>query len=300
MINAEVETEAAIRVESLTRRFGRTTALDSLSLTVPQGAVFLLAGENGAGKTTLLRVLLGLLRADEGSAVIAGIESGPDGAVRARIGYVPETFELPYGRLRIRDLLAYDARYRHSWDDAYAAHLADRLDIDVERRLSTLSKGSLRRVQLVEALAYRPPVLLLDEPLDGLDPLVRDTVLRLLVEHVSDAPTTLLIATHVVHEMERLADHVGVLRSGRLVAAVAHDDLRAQLRRYRFNVAADWHPPELCVMRRTGDGGEREWIIRGVEPDIAARLSASGAALVSSAPLTLAEAVVALLSMEEG
>lgn len=299
MTNVEVEAEAAIRVEGLTRRFGGTTALDALSLTVPQGAVFLLAGENGAGKTTLLRVLLGLLRPDVGSAVVDGIGSGPDGAARARIGYVPETFELPYDRLRVRELLAYDARYRRAWDHAYAAHLVDRLGIDVEHRLGALSKGSLRRVQLVEALAHRPSVLLLDEPLEGVDPLVRDTVLRLLVEHMSDTPTTLLIATHVVQEMERLADHVGVLRSGRLVAALGHDDLRTQLRRYRFSVAADWQPPELRVLRSTGAGREREWIIRGVESDVAARLSATGAALVSSAPLTLEEAVVALLSMEE-
>lgn len=288
-----------IETIGLSRTFGDVAAVRDLMLTVPEGAIYLLAGENGAGKTTIVRLLLGILRPDAGEARVAGVLSGPSGDVRVNIGYVPESHELPYGRMRTAHLIAHEASYRHTWDDAYAAHLARELGIDTTRRLGVLSKGERRRVQLLLALAHRPRVLLLDEPTDGLDPLLRDTVLRLLVEHVSDTPTTVLVATHAVHEMEQLADHAGVLRGGRLLTQVAREELRAKLRRYRFQAPADWRPPDLHVAHRNGGPGEHEWTVWGDESSVVSRLRESGATMNAASTLSLHDAVLTLLRLKE-
>ena len=286
-----------IETSGLSRSFGSTAAVADLALAVPEGAIYLLAGQNGAGKTTALRLLLGLLRPDDGEARVAGVKAGASGDVRARIGYVPETHELPWGSMRIAGLLDQHARYRRTWDHAYARHLCSTLEIDESRRLGEQSKGQVRRVQLVLALAHRPSVLLLDEPTDGLDPLVRDTVLRLLVEHAADTPTTMLVASHVVHELDGLADHVGVLRNGRLIAQLARDELHARLRRYRFHVPAGWQAPELEIAHRHAGLGEHDWTVWGDESTVSARLTGSGAVLNATTPLSLDEAVITILRM---
>jgi ABC-2 type transport system ATP-binding protein len=140
-------------------------------------------------------------------------------------------------------LLQHVAAYYPSWDHAYADHLTRALDLRLQRKVGGLSKGEARRLQLVLALAHRPALLLLDEPTDGLDPLVRKRVLAMLAEHLSDTPTTVMISTHHVYEMETLADHVGVLRDGRLVAQLGRDDLKRTVRRYRIEVPEGWEAP---------------------------------------------------------
>src|SRR5689334_1654463 len=125
-------------------------------------------------------------------------------------------------------LLEHVAAFYPSWDSAYAEHLVKALDIRLDRRTGSLSKGQARRVQLVMAMAHRPPLLLLDEPTEGLDPVARRQLLTLVSEHLSDSPTTMIIATHHVHEVENLADHVGALNAGNLVAQMSRDELDAK------------------------------------------------------------------------
>ena len=219
LLNPMHGTEAAVTASSLSKRYGKQTALDDLSLTVPEGAVYILVGPNGAGKTTFLRSLLDLARADSGEAKVFGLSSVDDGpTVRASIGYVPDSRDLSFSGYRVGELLHHHSVYFPGWDSEYASQLTQALDINLEVRCSTLSKGQARRVQLVQALAHRPALLLLDEPTDGLDPLVRDRVFGLLADHLASSPTTVLISTHLVHEVEGLGDHLGVLRAGRLVS----------------------------------------------------------------------------------
>ena len=152
------------------------------------------------------------------------------------------------------------------------------------------------------ALAHRPPVLLLDEPTDGLDPLARDDFGALLVEHMADAPTTVLWSTHHVHEAERLADHVGVLRGGRLLLQAPVDAVRGRVRRYRAEVPEGWEgAPGLNgeVLVRARSGREITWTVWGDEREVAERLSASGATVREAAPLSLEDASLALLRAGE-
>ncbi|MYF62611.1 MAG: ABC transporter ATP-binding protein, partial [Gammaproteobacteria bacterium] len=165
----------AVTTRGLAKRFGSTRALDGLDLQVPEGAVYVLVGPNGAGKSTLIRTLVGLVRYQAGTVSVLGRDPADRGAeVRAGIGYVPEDYRVGYAWMTVGRLLEHQAVYHPSWDAVYARELRTRYGIDPGRKCHTLSKGQSRRVQLVLALAHRPPLLLLDEPTDGLDHVVRD------------------------------------------------------------------------------------------------------------------------------
>jgi len=164
----------AVTTHGISKRYGRETALDGVNLRVPEGAVYVLVGVNGAGKSTTLKVLMNLERADAGTAEIHGLDTvrrGPE--ARAQVGYVPERPDHGYRWMTCRGLLKHVAAYYPTWDHPYADRLSLVFGLRLDRQVATLSKGESRRLQLVLALAHRPPVLLLDEPTDGLDPVVR-------------------------------------------------------------------------------------------------------------------------------
>lgn len=293
----------AVRTSELGKRYGETVALRGIDLMVPEGAVYVLVGPNGAGKTTALKILLDLARADRGVAEVLGLdprESGPQ--VRAQVGYVPEAQKWEHGWMRVRRLLDHHARYYPTWDREYAARLASRLDLEPTRPYGKLSKGQARRVQIVLALAHRPPLLILDEPTDGLDPVARETTLSALADHMAENPATLLISTHLVHETERLADHMGVLRDGELRIQLSTAELQWLLRRYRAEVPEGWSgAPGLngTVVRKSGRGREILWTVWGVEDEVRAGFADSGAVVREAVPLSLEEAAVSLLTSEE-
>ena len=295
--------EFAVSTEGVSVRYGSATALAGLDLRVPEGAVYLLAGANGAGKSTAMKVLLNLESPDSGRAEVFGLDTASNGPeVRAQIGYISEQHEHDYRWISCGRLIEHVAAYYPTWDHAYAARLNEFFGIPLQRKAGTLSKGEARRLQFVLALAHRPPLLLLDEPTDGLDPVVRNRALAQLAEHLADTPTTVIIATHHIHEVESLADHVGVIRSGRLVAQMSRDDLRRTVLRYRVEVPEGWEaPPELqsANVRRSRPGRELQWTLAGERDDVTARLTGAGATVREVTPVTLEEATMAFLN-EEG
>jgi ABC-2 type transport system ATP-binding protein len=293
----------AVRTDGLVKRFGRETALDGVDLLVPEGGVYLLAGTNGAGKSTLLRTLLNIESADSGTAYVAGLDSRANGPeVRARTGYVPETGEGTYRWMTGGRFLSHIRDFYPSWDKDYAAQLIRLLDVRLESKLGTLSKGQARRVQIVAALAHRPALLLLDELTDGLDPLAREEVLGLLASHLADTGCTAILSTHLIAEVETLIDHLGVLRSGRLVAQAPTEQLLERLKRYHLDAPEGWQAPAalepLLVRRETGLGKSARLIAAGDEGEIVAALAASGAGVREVGRLSLAETVPILLQSE--
>ena len=293
----------AVATEGLSKMYGRELALDGVELQVPEGAVYVLVGPNGAGKTTLLRTLLDLVRADAGIAEVFGLDSRTHGPrVRAQIGYVPERHDWGYGWMRVGRLLEHHAAFYPTWDHEYTDRLVRAFDLRLDRRFGKLSKGQARRVQLTLALAHRPPLLLFDEPTDGLDPVMRDETLGMLAEHLTETPTTVLISTHLVHEVERLADHLGVLRGGRLQAQLPVGALHHGLRRYRAEVPEGWRGvPTLngAVIRRTSTPREVQWTVWGDEAELLQHFARAGATVRDAAPLSLEDATLALLSRRE-
>ena len=292
--------DLAVDTRGLTKRFGDQIALNDVSLQVPTGAVYLLVGPNGAGKSTTLKVLLDLVRAEQGMAEVFGLDCrarAPE--VRANIGYVPERPDWGYGWMRVGRLLEHHSLYYPTWDAAYAAKLAEKFELRMDRKMGVLSKGQARRVHLTMALAHRPPLLLLDEPTDGLDPLMRDETLGVIADHLAESETTVVLSTHHVEEVERLADHIGVLRSGELRAQMSRADLDAGLRRYRVEVPEQW--PGVAslngsVLRRVTTTREVQWTVWGHESEIVQKLTGAGGTVREVVSLTLLDATLALLN----
>jgi ABC-2 type transport system ATP-binding protein len=300
----EHQSDAAMAVATydLSLRYGRISALEGVDLRVPAGAVYVLVGTNGAGKSSAMKVLLNLERPRAGRAEVFGLDTAARGPeVRAGIGYVPESPAHDYGWMTVERLIRHVALHYPAWDHAHAAHLLAASGLPLQRRVSTLSKGESRRLQFVLALAHRPSLLLLDEPTDGLDPLVRNRTLAQLAEHLADTPTTVMIATHHLQEVESLADHLGVLRNGRLVAQLTRDELRSTVLRYRFDVPEAWQPPpELrsSNLRRSRTGREVQATLIGEQSEVTARLAGSGATVRDVSSLTLEDAALAFLAEE--
>ena len=218
--------ESVVKVSELTRRFGATTALDSVSVSLPRGAVYGLVGANGAGKTTLIRHILGLLRAESGSVRVFGLDPVADPvAVLSRIGYLSEENDLP-GWMRVDELIRYTSAFYPKWHDAYAEQLRRAFALDPAAKIKHLSKGQKARTGLLIALAHRPELLVLDEPSSGLDPIVRRDILGAVIRTIADEGRTVLFSSHLLDEVEEVADHVTMIHRGAIVLSAPLDDIR--------------------------------------------------------------------------
>jgi ABC-2 type transport system ATP-binding protein len=233
--------EAVVVTNRLGKRYGAVTALSDCSLTIGRGEIFGLLGPNGAGKTTLLRLLLGYLRPTSGAARILGYDcSAQSLEVRRRAAYLPGEARL-FRQMRGREVLRFFTDMRATGRFERARALADRLDLDLRRRVSNMSTGMRQKLALAASLANDAPLVILDEPTANLDPTMRGTVEGLVVE-AQAAGRTVLFSSHVLSEVERVCDRVGILRAGRLVHTQAMSDLR---RRHRISAALRGTLPDV-------------------------------------------------------
>jgi ABC-2 type transport system ATP-binding protein len=251
--------EAVVQVEHLSRRFGANLALDDLNLQVPRGAVFGVVGANGAGKTTLIRHLLGLLRPQAGIVRIFGRDPVIDPVgVLSRVGYLSEENDLPPW-MRVRELLRYLQGFYTGWDAAFAEELRRTFALDSAARVRELSRGQKARTGLLAALAYRPELLILDEPSTGLDPLARRDILTAVLRTVAQEGRTILFSSHLLDEVERVSDHVALLDKGRIVVQGPLDEVRRGHRLLTVRFAGPRpRPPEVAGLFGW-EGGGREW-----------------------------------------
>ena len=223
--------DLVIRTGELAKRFGRVLALDGLSLDVRAGEVLGFLGPNGAGKTTTLRLLMGYLRPTAGSARVLGLDSWRDRvAIHARTGYLPGEVRL-WPRMSARQIAGHLIRLRGLHHDQGTADLAKRLDVDLDRPISELSKGNRQKAGVLLALLGDPDLLLLDEPTSGLDPLVQAEFHGILRERVA-AGAAVMLSSHVLSEVERVADRVAIIRSGRLLMTESMAGLRQKARHW--------------------------------------------------------------------
>ncbi len=221
---------AAIEASDLGRRYGRTWALRGCSVSVPAGSVTALVGPNGAGKTTLLELAVGLLEATEGEVRVLGASMrGQPAEMLSRIGFVAQDSPL-YRNFSIAEMLRFGAHLNPRWDDGIARERLDRLDIPLERRCGSLSGGQQAQIALAIAVAKRPEVLLLDEPVARLDPLARREFLEALMETVAESGVTVVLSSHLISDLERVCDHLVLLSGGRVVIAGATEGLLAEHR----------------------------------------------------------------------
>src|SRR5216117_1760845 len=238
--------ELVITVADLTRRFGATTALDSVSVSLPRGAVYGLVGANGAGKTTLIKHLLGLLRAENGSVRVFGLDPVADPVgVLSRIGYLSEENDLP-GWMRVDELIRYTSAFYPKWDDAYAEKLRRAFALDPAAKIKDLSRGQKARAGLLIALAHRPELLVLDEQSSGLDPIVRKDILGAVIRTAADEGRTVLFSSHLLEEVEQVADHITMISHGRIVLSAPLEEIKESHRRVTVGFPASrTRPPQV-------------------------------------------------------
>lgn len=216
-----------VQTIGLSKAYGRLPALSDVSLRIGSGEVFGYLGPNGAGKTTTLRLLMGMIRPTAGSAMVLGLDAWDDSAeIHRRVGYLQGEAAL-YDRLTGRQHISYFCHLRGTGNQSGAIKLADRLDLDLDQAARTLSKGNRQKVAVVLSLMSAPQLLILDEPTSGLDPLVQQEFLTILREHTAGGGSVLL-SSHVLAEVQRIADRIGVLRAGRLIAVERLEVLRAR------------------------------------------------------------------------
>lgn len=251
--------EPVVKIRELTRQFGSHIALYRINLTIPQGIVYGLVGGNGAGKTTLIKHILGLLRAEEGMVQVFGVNPvvNPP-AVLGRIGYLSEDRDMA-GWMYVEELLNYTRAFFPDWDPVFAKELLEMFELSRHQKIKTLSRGQLARVGLLTALAHRPQLLLLDEPSSGLDPVVRKDILGAIIRTVVDEGRTVLFSSHLLDEIERVADHVAMLANGRLVLDDTLDNIKSRQRvvtiRFQHQVS---HKPEIPGLINL-EGADTEW-----------------------------------------
>lgn len=258
----------AIRTESLTKYYGPVVALESLDLTVATGEIYGFLGPNGAGKTTTIRILLDLVRATSGRARVDGLDCRAASVeVRRRIGYLPAEMPLYREMTGARYLQFLSALESRPVDEPYRRKLFARFavsDVDLGRRLDHLSHGMKRKFGIIQALMGRPSLLILDEPTSGLDPLMIEAFAETVHELKTEGRTTIFLSSHVLSEVERLCDRVGIIRRGRLVRQTSIADLRRDTpRRLRvfFDGPAPQTPSSLAAALRRSDARhwELEW-----------------------------------------
>jgi ABC-2 type transport system ATP-binding protein len=287
-----------IEIRTLSRRFGETAALSEVSLAVPRGVVFGLVGTNGAGKTTLIKHVMGLLRPQQGSVCVFGLDpvSNPN-AVLSRIGYLSEVSELPEW-MQVNELIRFTRTFYANWDESYAESLRQMFELDPHKEVQQLSKGQRARLGLLLALSYRAELLILDEPSSGLDPLVRRDILRAIIKTIAQEGRTVLFSSHLLDEVERVADHVAIIESGRIIQNDTLESLKSSFHKVMMRFGASASNPPRTEGFFNWQGGDRVWsaYYRG-DVGEAERLSSSfDAEVVECATPSLNEIFVALMS----
>jgi ABC-2 type transport system ATP-binding protein len=296
------ESDTVIEVAGLSKSFGRKEALRDVSLGVKRGQVFGLVGENGAGKTTLIQHLLGAYQAKTGSVRVFGIDPVYDPtAVLSRIGYLSEDRDLPRW-MRVRELMRYTQAFYPNWDPAFAEKLREEFGLPADAKIGTLSRGELARAGLLAALAHRPELLLLDEPSSGLDPAVRQDILEAILRDVVSEGRTVLFSSHLLDEIERVADVVAMIHHGRVVLHGPLDTVKAAHTRLtvRFVENRTELPEMAGVIEANGLGRDWTLVCEGDPESVRAQAATLGGEITGQRAPSLEEIFVARVHGRRG
>ena len=278
-----------IETRALVKTFDKVRALDGLDLHVPKGAVYGLVGPNGAGKSTLIRHLTGIYRQDSGEALIDGQPVYENPAVKARIAYIPDEI-FYYNQATIRDMKNLARSVYPGFDEFRWRELGKLFELDQRRQVRRLSKGMQKQAAFWIALSQRPEVMILDEPVDGLDPVMRRQVWSELMADVAANGTTVLVSSHNLRELEDVCDHVGIMRNGKMLLERALSEMQDNLVKMQIALPEGAVLPEdLQILHRSENGRLQQLILRGKSEELTERLSALNPLFMDPVPLSLEE-----------
>ena len=278
-----------IEVKNVVKSFDGLRALDGLSITVPDGAVYGLVGPNGAGKSTIIRHLAGIYRQDSGEVLIGGEPVYENPEVKERIAYIPDDV-FYYTQATIRDMMKFYRDLYPRFDTACFEKLGEAFELDPKRPVRKLSKGQQKQAAFWLALSMRPDIVILDEPVDGLDPVMRRQVWSLLLEDVAERGTTVLVSSHNLRELEDVCDHVGIMNRGRMLLERSLSELQDNIVKIQLAFAEETPLPEdLQILHRSETGRLQQLILRGKAEELQAKLTALQPLFLDVLPLTLEE-----------
>ncbi|MDE2998316.1 MAG: ABC transporter ATP-binding protein [Gemmatimonadota bacterium] len=292
----------AIATEGLTHCFGKLTAVDDLHLEVPAGTVCGFLGRNGAGKTTTIQILMNLLRPTAGTAEVLGLNPASDSlALRRQVGYVAEN-RVMYGWMKVREIVWFTGQFYETWNQGRVDALISRFDLDPEQKVKHLSRGMNAQLALALALGHEPRLLILDEPASGLDVVVRRDFLESIIGLIQEEGRTVFLSSHLVHEVERVADRVAIIDNGRLVADGDVDEVKGSVKRVvaRMPDGADELSDIKGLRQVQGEGPRRLLTVVGYGEAQAAKIQAQGGQIEDVLDVGLEEAFVAHVRPDTG
>ena len=273
-----------LELKNVTKTFGNFTALDNLTMTVPQGAVYGLVGPNGAGKSTAIRHMLGVYRPDSGSVTLEGMPVWENPVVKARMGSIPdEVFYYPSATLE--DMRKFYRGIYPRFDDALFDRLKEVFNLP-KGQIRRFSKGMQKQAAFQLTLCCRPDVLILDEPVDGLDPVMRRQVMGLILSDVAQNGTTVLISSHNLRELEDVCDHVGIMDHGKMLLERSLADMQGNI--VKLQLVGDV-PADLNVLHESSSMRLKTLIVRGTEAEVTAKVAAMKPTYFDVLPLSLEE-----------
>ena len=282
-----------LKAEKLVKRFGEKEALSGLDTTIGHGSVYGLVGPNGSGKSTFLRLISGVYRPDGGSLTLGGEEIYDNPKAKDRVFYLADDLYFP-PKATTEDLRKFYRGLYSTWSDERYLKIKKAFPIDTEKRLSTFSKGMRRQAALLVALSANTDYLLLDEAFDGLDPVMRLLLKKLLAEQIAERDATVIIASHNLRELEDLCDQVGLLYQGRLLFEKDLDSLKLGVCRVQaaFDTEPDFKAAGLDIMQKKGHGKLLTLTIRGDAETTLNKINALGPRYAEALPLTLEEVFI--------
>lgn len=283
-----------LEIEGLTKRFGKKAALDHMTCHIENGSIFGLVGSNGSGKSTLLRTIARIYQPDGGTVKWNGMPTFEHVACKGSMFFVPD-FPYFFYQATIYRMADFYKKLYPGWDPARFEELCGLFPLEKDLRISSMSKGMQRQAALILALSTRPELLLLDEVFDGLDPVVRQLLKRLLAQEVGERGMTIVIASHNLRELEDLCDHVGLLHKGGVVFERELDELKLGIHKiqaaYMPELPAD-ALEGLDVVKQDKRGSLYSFVIRGQREEILEKLNALGPVFIEALPLTLEEVFI--------
>lgn len=290
---------SAIELNGVGWRAGRSFAIRDLDLRVPTGSIYGFLGPNGSGKTTTIRMFMGMMKPERGEISVLGLRVPSDmPKILSRVGYVPERPHV-YPALTVREQVKLHSSFFRLWDQGWAEELMERLSLDPDRKIARMSKGETGKLLMLLALSQRPELLVLDEPTDGLDPVVRRDVLTAVLDYVGETQATVFISSHLVHELERICDWIGFMDDGVMVADMPIEDFKEGIKRLRVVGAPATleDPPFVLLSRQVGDGvsAAEVWVVRGWQSPMKSYVEGVGATVREVIDLDLEESFVELL-----
>ena len=278
-----------IEGRSLVKRFDCFRALDGLNLSAPRGAVYGLVGPNGAGKSTFIRHLAGIYRQDEGELLVDGEPVYENPGVKEKIAYIPDDIFF-YTQASIRDMARFAESLYPRFDRERYEKLSVLFGLDEKRPMRKLSKGQQKQAAFQIAMAQRPELLVLDEPVDGLDPVMRRQIWSVLLSDVEQYGTTVLVSSHNLRELEDVCDHVGIMNHGRMMIERRLSDLQENLVKLQLAYPDGGSLPEgLEIVHESATGRLRQLILRGRAEELTEKIAATQPLFLDLVPLSLEE-----------